>query len=226
MAMEYLEDACRLAADVDTETIRIAANNAVSLFWLTPRLRRFGLGEHSASVSLFTSDNISETLDPANDLVISYGHGDNPGWSSELLFVERLVPVAAPAYLEALGIDPAAADAGANWRHCQLLEYDRLAPDWVNWRLWLEHMPASPLAGCTRTMCRNYAQAIGAALAGKGLALGSLGLIDDELAAGRLRVLGGHRLQTGRAYYLSQPRRSNPGKSVIALKQLLLTPPA
>ena len=39
-----------------------------------------------------------------NDLVISYGHGDNPGWSSELLFVERLVPVAAPGYLQTLNI--------------------------------------------------------------------------------------------------------------------------
>ena len=83
--MEYLEDACRLAADAETETIRIAANSAVSLLWLAPRLRAFGLGESSANVSLFTSDNVSDTLDPQHDLVVSYGHGDHPGWSSELL---------------------------------------------------------------------------------------------------------------------------------------------
>ena len=104
MAMEYLEEACRLATDDDPGTIRIAANSAISLFWLAPRLREFGLGEFSANVNLLTSDNASDTMDPENDLVISYGHGDNPGWSSELLFVERLVPVAAPDYLQAFNI--------------------------------------------------------------------------------------------------------------------------
>jgi LysR family glycine cleavage system transcriptional activator len=227
MAMEYLDDACALAAEAQVETIRIAANSAVSLLWLAPRLRAFGLGESSANVSLFTSDNVSDTIDPQHDLVISYGQGDHPGWSSELLFSERLVPVAAPGYLESLGI---AADASPRsgdqaWQRCKLLEFERLAPDWINWRLWLERMPDSPLAGCARITCRNYSQAIGAALQGKGLALGSRGLIDDELEAGRLRVLGDAQLETGRAYYLAQPRKKNPGNAARALKRLLMAAP-
>lgn len=226
MAMEFLDEACRLASADDTETIRIAANSAVSLFWLAPRLRAFGLGEQSANVSLFTSDNVSDTLDPANELVIIYGNGDNPGWSSELLFAERLVPVAAPGYLESLGIDADAPPGDDAWRRCELLEYERLAPDWINWRLWLERMPATPLVNCSRSRCRNYAQAIGAALEGRGLALGSLGLIDDELAAGRLRIVGGGRLETGRGYYLAQPRRKKTGNAALALKRLLRSAPA
>jgi LysR family glycine cleavage system transcriptional activator len=227
MAMEYLDDACRLAADAEVETIRIAANSAVSLLWLAPRLRAFGLGENSANVSLFTSDNVSDTLDPAHDLVISYGHGDYPGWSSELLFSERLVPVASPGYLDSLGI---AADAGPqsgdqDWGRCELLEYERLAPDWINWRQWLERMPGSPLVNCQRIACRNYTQAIGAALQGQGLALGSRGLIDDELQSGRLQVLGKLQLETGRCYYLSQPRRRTPGGATEALRRLLLPVP-
>ena len=223
MAMEYLEEACRLATDEDSATIRIAANSAVSLFWLAPRLREFGLGEYSANVNLFTSDNVSDTMDPENDLVISYGHGDNPGWSSELLFVERLVPVAAPGYLQALNISADSNTDRKSWQQCNLLEYERLAPDWINWHLWIERMPDSPLRQCPLIPCRNYGQAIGAAINGKGLALGSRALIDAELKARRLQTLGDQELETGRAYYISQPRKRNLGTAAIALRQLLLT---
>ncbi len=225
MAMEYLEEACRLTSDSDSSTIRIAANSAISLFWLAPRLREFGLGAHSANFNLFTSDNASDTLDAENDLVISYGHGDIPGWTSTELFSERLVPVAAPAYLDSLGIsgDSGRFEAAQPWHLVDLLDYERLAPDWINWRLWIERMVDSPLRQCSLLPCRNYAQAIGAALDGKGLALGSRGLIDSELEAGRLKTLGDQELTTGRAYYLSHPRKKNLGSAATALKQLLLT---
>jgi LysR family transcriptional regulator, glycine cleavage system transcriptional activator len=62
-------------------------------------------------------------------------------------------------------------------------------------------------------------------LQGRGLALGSRGLIDDELEAGRLRMLGDAQLETGRAYYLAQPRKKNPGSAASALKRLLMAAP-
>ena len=218
-AMEFLEEACRLAAEVDNTPIRIAANRAISLFWLAPRLRRFGLGPDSADVSLSTSDKPGDTLNYDNDLVITYGYGDSPGWRGDLLFEETLVPVAAPGYLAAIGID---AERFEPNQSCRLLEYERLAPDWVNWRVWLEQVPGSGLEACERLSCRNYAQAIGAAVDGQGLALGSLGLIDDELRAGRLCVLDDRQLRTGRGYYLAWPERRPPDSHSDALRQLLL----
>lgn len=209
MALEYLEDACRLAKGEDFEAIRIAANSAVSLLWLAPRLREFGLSENSSNVNLFTSDKLSDTMDPENDLVVTYGYGDTPGWTSDLLFQEQLVPVASPHYLRSLGIDNQV-DLNSDLRLCNgftLLEYERLGPDWINWRLWIEKTENDPLKNCAMRSCRNYAQAIGAAIDGKGLALGSRGLIDDELKSDRLRIVGDLQLSSGRAYFLAWPRK-------------------
>jgi LysR family glycine cleavage system transcriptional activator len=228
MALEFLEDACRRAAGFDAEVVNLAANSAVSLLWLTPRLKQFGLGENAANVNLATSDRPADTLDPHNDLVVVYGYGDTPGWHSELLFEERLVPVAAPGYLEdsgvAAGLDMNGEDppqAGLT-----LLEYDRLGPDWINWQLWIERTGSTAMKSCGVRHCRTYAQAIGAALDGKGLALGSRGLIDDELQAGRLKVVGEREYISGRGYYLARPGEKKPGPAATALWQQLLGSPA
>jgi len=224
MALEFLDDACRQAVGDDTEAVRVAANSAVSLLWLPPRLKRFGLGEQSANINLSTSDRLADILNPDNDLVVVYGKGDTPGWDSELLFEERLVPVAAPGYA---GFDEPAAklnlDGDAqSLARLTLLEYDRLAPDWINWQLWIENSGCAQLKNCEVRHCRTYAQAIGAALDGKGLALGSRGLIDDELLAGRLQVIGEREYASGRGYYLSHPASRRLGPAASALRQQLL----
>jgi LysR family glycine cleavage system transcriptional activator len=225
MALEYLEDACRLARGEEVDTIRIAANSAVSLLWLAPKIRDFGLGANSANVNLSTSDILGDTLDPENDLVIDYGYGDKPGWSSTLLFAEKLVPVAAPAYLESVNIDPKIGlEQTAGLLHkLTLLEYERFAPDWINWQVWIEKTGMTGLQDCLVERCRTYAQAIGAALNAEGLALGSRGLIDAELNSGRLRVVGGIELSSGRAYYLSQPRKKLLSPGAERLKNMLVS---
>jgi DNA-binding transcriptional LysR family regulator len=224
MALEFLEDACRQAAGYDTEIVNLAANSAVSLLWLAPRLKQFGLGEDAANVNLATSDRPADTLDSDNHLVVVYGDGDTPGWRSELLFEERLVPVAAPGYLESAGID-AGLDLdleGPSIAGLTLLEYDRLAPDWINWQLWIEQTGSTSMQHCRVKHCRTYAQAIGAAIHGAGLALGSRGLIDDELRAGRLQVVGEREYVSGRGYYLARPAEKKLGPAATALRQQLL----
>lgn len=47
--------------------------------------------------------------------------------------------------------------------------------------------------------------------------------IDAELKAGRLQTLGDYELETGRAYYICQPRKRNLGTAANALRQSLLT---
>ncbi|MCP4236390.1 MAG: LysR family transcriptional regulator [Aestuariibacter sp.] len=224
MALEYLEDACRLARGEESETIRIAANSAVSLLWLTPRIREFGLGENSASVNLFTSDIVGDTMNPENDLVIGYGYGDTPGWTSEMLFEERLVPVAAPVYLDSLGID-SRVDLKTESKQLQslvLLEYERLAPDWVNWQLWIDKTQLTEMSKFRRELKQNYAQTIGAALSGQGLALGCPALIENELSSGRLCIVGNTEWTSSRGYYISQPHTRKLSVAAEQLRQRLI----
>jgi DNA-binding transcriptional LysR family regulator len=140
-----------------------------------------------------------------------------------LLFAEQLVPVAAPAYLESLRVDGRIdLEQGELLAKLTLLEYQRIAPDLINWQLWIEKTGLARLGECRIESCHNYTQAIGAALGARGIALGSRGLIDAELRSGRLLVVGDIELSSGRAYYLSQPRRKALSPAAEILRQMLL----
>lgn len=225
MALEYLEDACRQASGEVSEVIRIAANSAISLLWLAPKLKTFGLSENSVNINVFTSDKPGDTITPENDLIVIYGYGDTPGWEAELLFSECLVPVASPGYLDTLGMNTELSNLEAliNLDKITLLEYERFAPDWINWQLWIEKSSNLNLIKCQKKMCRNYIHAIGMAIEGQGIALGSLGLIDDELKSERLVVIGKDELASGRAYYLAHSRKNKLSPACELFRHELLS---
>lgn len=222
-ALEFLDDACRSVARQEPISIRIAANSAVSLFWLGPCLRRFGLSPEAVPVTVITTDSLGEQLDAANDLAILHGTGDTPGWAADLLFQDELVPVASPSYMAANGIDTgleAAGPAGAG--KLTLLEYERLAPDWTNWTIWVDRVGPAELRGARMLRFGSYAQSVGAAIDGQGIALGSIDLLGEELRTGRLAVVPGHSYCTGRGYYLAHPRDRILSGAVASLRSCLL----
>jgi len=162
--------------------VRIAANSAVSLFWLTPRLRSFGLSAEAVPVEMVTTDQISALLDGGNDLAILYGNGGWEGMTSALLFEDVMLPVAAPALAARLDPSRPLGDQDATTA-LPLLTFDRISPDWTSWQNW----PGLPnLTGWQQLPCRTYAQSIGRALQGDGIALGSRHLLDFELNSGAL----------------------------------------
>ncbi len=64
--------------------------------------------------------------------------------------------------------------------------------------------------------------AVEAALRGEGIALGSLGLIDEHLRSGTLTTVGGDRIETGFGYYLGAPRFRTLSPEAAELHQRLL----
>ena len=222
-ALEYLEDAVLSEMQEGGEVVQIAANSSSSLFWLGPRLRDFGLATDAGPVRLLTSDRLRDLLERDNDLAVTYGRGDIPGWESSLLFAEELVPVAHPHYLAGLGYpaDTQLGEIGATGG-AVLLEYERLAPDWINWKVWIQKTGIRELAAIPLHHCGSYARAIGEAIAGNGIALGSLGLIDSEIDAGRLSVIGQQGLRGGKGYYISTQRHRKLSVSAARLRTALL----
>jgi len=225
MALEFLDSACKSISDSSDETTRVAANNAISHFWLTPRLKSFGMDNPHYAVELRTTDSLSNLLDPTNDIAIVYGHGDVPGWDCRLLFPERLVPVASPAYLHSVGyeegrpFDEIDEDVA---RRLTLLDYERVAPDWVNWPAWINQSGMTVLTGAALQRSVNYAQTIGLAVEGHGLALGNVDMLSAEITTGDLRPLNAHSHETGRGYYLSTNHKRNLNDAGRALVSALL----
>ncbi len=204
--LEYLEESLEPFRGGGLETISIAASGSVSHLWLAKRLKDFDNGNPSVSVRLLTTDAPSELASEANDLVILYSAGEHPRWNLTPLMKEILVPVASPDFIEKHKLDPVALGpdeiAGLD-----LIDYERFNAHWISFRQWFARFSDPPKVRITpRLSFSTYSLAVDAALRGKGVTLGSIGLIADELASGALVELGARRLETGYGYHLGMPR--------------------
>ena len=101
-----------------------------------------------------------------------------------------------------------------------LLDYDRHAPDWIDWDVWATRYPHDPLLARPRVVCRTYAQSVGRSMAGEGIALASRTLLEAELSSGALMPLGAaHR--TGKGYHLIGREGAELRSDVVGLRAAL-----
>lgn len=106
---------------------------------------------------------------------------------------EELAPVSSPSAVKLFAENPT---------NLPLLDYQRHAPDWINWEIWEQRVTGSPFHGHQKKMCQSYSHSIGQALEGLGIALASCSLLEDELSAGQLAVITDTPLKTGKGYFL------------------------
>jgi DNA-binding transcriptional LysR family regulator len=220
--LEYLEESLEPFRGGGGEIISIAASGSVSHLWLGKRLKDFDNGSPSVSVRLLTTDSPSELASEANDLVILYATGEHPRWNLTPLMKEILVPVASPDYLARHGIEAArlTADEIAS---LDLIDYERFNAHWISFRQWFSRATRPPKTRPNpRRSFSTYSLAIDAALRGEGVALGSIGLISEQLANGSLVELGTDRIETGFGYYLGMPRYRSVPPGAAHLHQHLL----
>lgn len=206
-ALDYLEESLDPFRPAKGGTIAIAASGSVSHLWLGGRLRDFGKENPSISLRLLTSDTSSDLAAETNDIVILYSTGEHPRWDLTLMIPERLMPVASPDYLDSRGLDAATLTL-ERIAALDLIDYERFNAHWISFRQWFSRVsPALRLKlQNPRFSFSTYIMAIDAALRGDGIALGSLGLIEDQLADGRLVAVGAECLSTGYGYYLGLPK--------------------
>lgn len=214
MALDYMEGALSVLSGFEQEAVRLAARTSIAMFWLMPRLQSFYLEAESCPINLVTTDRQGDLLRAENDLVLFRGDGPPAGWQGRSLLPETLVPVASPALAARYGLSgerPLTELTGPE--RPTLLGYTRAAPDWQTWEGWVRQVGCSALLAWPQVTCRSYAQSIGEAIRGKGIALGSLTLIQTALQAGQLIPLGTHRLEQAGAFWLlhstRKPLRAN-----------------
>ncbi len=217
--LDFAETALDSVGTRPDAPVRIAANSAVSLFWLSPRLKRFGLSDMACPVELVSSDHPDTLQDQANDISILHGDGV---WKDRLsipLFPDVLVPVlsvqrAAQAGLQSgypLSLAPEATRP-------PLLSFPRVTPDWTNWDNWGN---TGELDGWPRVECGTYARSIGAALDGDGIALANPHILSSELETGQLVQLAPMAQSTNKAYFLTYANARFLGDQVTRLLSYL-----
>jgi len=179
-AVQQLQDVMGdLHAAGEAAPVVLGASIGVTGLWLLPRLGRFQAAHPGVDLRVSASDRVGDLRHEGIDLAIRYARDSPPAADSRRLFGETVVAVGHPSF----GTD-ALRNRAALARHT-LLEIDpprgHLRPAWLQWSTWLAYRgwPVARPRGVLRY--NQYDQIIHAALAGQGLALGRLPLLQPLL---------------------------------------------
>lgn len=202
-------------------TLHIRTDFGFAAWWLMPRLAHLSALMPEVEVRITTAQAEISATDRDFDMAIICGHGDWPGYRTQLLFPERIYPVCAPGYLAQHfpGRSLLTPEEVAGLRLLHLKSDGRTR--WFSWPDWLA---AHDLAGLSRRQdlsFSNYQLVLQAVLMGQGVAIGWTPLIDELVTAGLLVRLSEQALGSDRGYFLAEHPERKPTGDVATLRDWL-----
>jgi LysR family transcriptional regulator, glycine cleavage system transcriptional activator len=181
--------------------------------FLVPRLPRFRALHPGIRISIDTSHR--QALFPMEgvDLSIRMGKGAWPGVKSDLLFRERLIPVASPSYLASVSRSSAIDWQKATYLRVSSVEFD--------WNAWIEGAQAT-LEVVDDLHFDTTMLAIEAAAAGLGIAVGRIPLVVPDLNTGRLVKADERIVDIDTGYWLVGPSGQETRPAIQSFRKWLL----
>jgi LysR family glycine cleavage system transcriptional activator len=158
--------------------VRVNVLSSFALRWLLPRLSRFQESYSSVEVKLSTTSRKLRYVGTAFDIGIRSGVEYGSGIHCETLMPDRRLPVCSPRIL----CDRPVETAHDLRRHVLLHSTTTRSA----WPQWLSAAGVSGLAPIRHLELDHVYLQLQAAVDGLGIALGSLHLIEADIAAGRL----------------------------------------
>lgn len=198
-AVQQLQD---VLGDISTrgEPRPVTLSSAIGFtgLWLLPRLSRLQSRHPGVDLRVSANNRVVDLRHDGIDLAVRYTTPPLAPEGSVRLFGESLAPVAH----RSLVLKPLRTPAVLTG--LSLLEFDDPQHPWLQWKDWLAAMGWSDAKPKGVLRFNQYDQVIQAALAGQGIALGRLELIQPLLDEGRLVVAVPPRLrtETAHAYWL------------------------
>ena len=187
--------------------VKLSTTPAFAAKWLVPRLASFQAQHPDIDIHVHASNRPVDLSAGTIDIAIRYGQGRYDGMKSTLLLQDRFAPVASPT------LDVTSA---ADLSRRTLIHFDweqPLAVD-LTWAAWARAAQLSELNTEAGIRFSDESHAIQAAVAGQGVALLSLVLIEQELKLGMLES----RLEPvldGLAYYIVRPEGTRDSAAPI-----------
>lgn len=221
IALDFLERAIDKVKAPEQPVVRIAANAAVSMFWLYEQLKVFSLSDNSCNVNVSTTDSTVELQSDDHDLIILYCDGNVPGWKTISLMGGELVPAGTPEIAEKAETTAMFDGAAPTGDEPALLEYVNLTPDWINWKLWLKQKGFSDISVWHTNSCTSYLQSVGKALKGEGIVLANSDMLEAEFRSGKLVRIGEVGLTPKKSYFLCYKENVPLAQSTIKLRDFL-----
>jgi DNA-binding transcriptional LysR family regulator len=187
--------------------VTLTSSIGITGLWLLPRLSRFQRQHPGVDVRVAANNKLSDMHNDGIDLAIRYTLPSLAPEGSIRLFGESIAPVAHPS----LGLK--SLRSAQKLSKLNLLEFDDPRHPWLQWREWLSAMGWDDAKPQGVLHFNQYDLVIHAALAGQGVALGRLELIQPLIDERRLVLIDPpkHEIETTHAYWLiqadAQPRK-------------------
>ena len=201
-ALALLREATSAVRAETAPVVRVSTTVTFASLWLVPRLAQFQ-AEHGDIAVHIVADNAVRDLERHGlDAAIRYCPQDGAGADAIRLFGEHVAPVASPALLKGKSIR-----TPEDLLQLPLLDIDdpNSTTIWLSWKVWCETMKVEHPRASRGLTFSHYDQIVQAAIAGQGVALGRIPLVDPFLADRRLVMpLKDRRFATRshRAYWL------------------------
>ena len=188
--------------------VRVSADFAFSTFWLLPRLPqlRSELGEE-IEIQILASQAPPAENDDECDLSIHVTSYEKILADDVLLLEERVAAVCSPDFLERNGRIGSAEEL----LNTQLISLSKPpSAQWQTWQDWFDGLGITGGRSRNYISFNNYDMTTQAAVAGQGVALGWLGLIDSLLQNGSLVQVTDDVVASEAGYVLSRNPASLP----------------
>lgn len=181
--------------------------------WLMPRIPGFVARHPEITLNFATRIGVFDFDRDGIDMAIHVGKPEWPGAECTFLMEEMVAPVCSPAFLDAHPVDRA--------EDLLRLPLLHMASRPGGWKHWFESLR---IAGSVSEGMRfeQFGSVTQACLAGLGVGLMPLFLIDTELASGQLVEAFPHQVVSPSAYYVVAPQAKSSFPPVTAFRAWLM----
>ena len=199
-------------------TVIVSCNLGYGNFWLLPRLKHFHDRHPAITVNMVTTYQGLPELTDGIDVAIRFGKGDWPDCRSQLLYRERIVPVASAAYVEHA---PRIRRPKDLLKHT-LLHAHAIDRSWFDWNQWFDHFGVACPPSLPGPSFDNHVLMVQAALTGGGVALGWKGTARDFVRKHQLVEVLLDQIDVDGGLYLVTHRDARPSRALSSFTDWLL----
>ena len=205
----------RQPAEAATATLSCSPSFAMS--WLTPRLGDFFRQHPHTGLRVFGEFHTLDRTRMVRDGVEAAVRFDLGGYrdlNATVFLDEWLIPVASPEFLARHPLINQPQDLHGDWLLHDGSAWDG-ADTYEEWQHWFAQVDATPPPWAGGQQFNLSQLALGAALAGQGIAMGRAALVLQDVQAGRLVPLLGHSVPSRAAYSFVTTTHPSPAMELV-----------
>ncbi len=199
--LDRLELGLRQVQRSGSDELVVGASFGVAHLWVMPRISAMR-AVSGKNINLVTADDYRTFDGPSVDFSIRFGNGEFHGMLADRLFHERCQIVASPSFLEAHPeIDPD--DILGTTSPGLLLDHgDPWGVGWMDWERWFAEIGRPYPGRSALRQVQSYPTMLDMVCAGEGISIGTHGVEDDLVRAGKMVLLGDTVSRPNFGYYL------------------------